>query len=219
MTLSAPQRWTLYAVALALILGATAWVEHDADDAAVVATARAEAPAPAADAPRDEQSVQAFDIGGLPVRKHAEADGDPFSPRSWKQMAAQEAARNAPRLPPPPPQAPPLPFTYMGKMVEGKTVTVFLTDEERNYIARVGETLEGTYRVEEIGEHGIVLTYLPLRQRQTLAFDDNAPRSGGPRLARAALPGGDDEDLLERTNVDLAPHPSRVQRAPHPNDE
>jgi hypothetical protein len=69
-----------------------------------------------------------------------------------------------------PPPPPPLPFTYMGKMLEdGKTV-VFLTRGDRNYVVRQGATIDGQYRVDQIGARTMVLTYLPAKAKQTLAI-------------------------------------------------
>lgn len=219
MMLTSRQRWMLYAAGLAVAISATVWVERGDNDAPVLASARAHVDAAPPDASRQAaQQHTDLAIDGLPVRKHGGADGDPFSPRSWKQMAAQEAMRDAPRRPPPAPVPPPLPFSYMGKLIEGKKTTVFLTsDDERNYVARVGETIDGNYRVEEIGEHRMVLTYLPLKHRQEVTFETDIV----PAATRLSSRGGnlpdDDADALERSNVDAAARPSLVERAPRAN--
>jgi len=76
--------------------------------------------------------------------------------------------------PPPPPQkpptpkAPPLPFTYFGRMVEGDGTVVFLSRQDQTIAARVGDTIASSYRVEEIGAASVVLNYLPLNERQVL---------------------------------------------------
>lgn len=217
MKLTSAQRWGVYAIGLAFAVGAAVWVERDANDTAVVPLAHANvSSAPAASEPLsdEEQKQTAFAIDGLPVRSYSGANGDPFSPRSWKQMAAQEAMRNAPRPPPPVPQPPPLPFSYMGKLIDGKETTVFLTHNDRNYVARVGETLDSVYRVEQIGEHDMVLTYLPLKRRQEMAFETDAlPRAGSVASRSGRLPD-DDADALEQANVDFASRPSLVDDAP-----
>ena len=77
--------------------------------------------------------------------------------------------RNAPPpAPPSPPQPPPLAYAFMAKLIDGETTVVFLTKGERNYTVRLGDTVDGTYRVEKIGERTMTLAYLPLDARQAL---------------------------------------------------
>lgn len=67
-------------------------------------------------------------------------------------------------------EPPPVPFTYMGKMLEDGETVVFLTRGDRNYLARKGATLDGQYRVDAIGPRTMVLTYLPAKVKQSLAI-------------------------------------------------
>lgn len=69
---------------------------------------------------------------------------------------------------PPPPMAPPLPFVYMGKSADQGRVTVFLTRNNKPYIARLGDVLDGQYRVDAINPPMLEFTYLPLAQKQML---------------------------------------------------
>jgi len=83
-------------------------------------------------------------------------------------------------VPPPPapvvymapakPVAPPLPYTFLGSFVEagGKPV-YYLTRGDRAYDVRVGETLDGTYSLDAEDNGHLMLTYLPLKERQTLS--------------------------------------------------
>ena len=110
----------------------------------------------------------------------------------------------------PVPQPPPLPFSYMGKLVEGKVTTIFLTHDDENYIARLGDTINERYRVEEIGEDQMVLTYLPLKRRQHLAYETDAtPRNKSTPRTR---PNNEDEDDMQRTEEQSGARKSRVQR-------
>lgn len=81
----------------------------------------------------------------------------------------------APALPPPPPplSAPPLPFVYLGKMVEDGATVVFLGKQDNNYSVRAGDTLDKLYRLEKIDDQAITLVYLPLDQQQTLFIGSN----------------------------------------------
>lgn len=95
---------------------------------------------------------------------------DLFSTRNWN-----------PPPPPPPvapvseaaPVAPPLPFAFLGKKLEGDTWEVYLSRGEQTFIIREGLTLDGTYRVDKIAPPSLTLTYLPLAQSQTLMIGDS----------------------------------------------
>jgi hypothetical protein len=103
------------------------------------------------------------------------AAGDPFESRGWT------APRERPREVAPEPvveQAPPLPYRYLGKWTERNRVAVVLGREGRNYIAAVDEVLDGTYRIDAIENNRVVLTYLPLGEKQSLAFE-TASGAGG----------------------------------------
>ena len=186
MAIPAKQRWIIYCIALALTLIAVRWAGgQDSAEPKVAGPSRAgeaarparEAPAPAA----TTEGVPELRLDRLGTRSPSTPAGDPFQARSWAPPPEPEAMRP----PPPPPQAPPLPFAYMGKMVDGTTTIVFLANEDRNFIARVGETLDGTYRVERIADNELVVTYLPLKIKQTLPFGSDA----GARSAQVRVPG------------------------------
>jgi hypothetical protein len=99
----------------------------------------------------------------LERRKFSAEAGEIFRSQSW-----------APPPPPPssvkrgPPPPPPLQFKYLGKIVEGEETRVFLALAERNYIVKPGENINNQYRVDEVNEHAITFTYLPLNAKQTL---------------------------------------------------
>ena len=100
------------------------------------------------------------------VRKAFSSDtGDLFAPRSWRpQPPPVEAAA------PPVPQPPPMPYTYTGRMEERGRTVLFLSRQQRVVLAREGETLDGTYRVDRITPWSVDFTYLPLKQKQSLNF-------------------------------------------------
>jgi len=161
-------------VGLAATLGAAYWASTLETDDAVEAVAqprmRARAPE-AAPAPRVSGEV---DLSRLQRSRSLEPSGDLFVPQDFrpvtplpKRPIAQPAAAVAPP-PPPPPQAPPLPFSYLGKLAEGSETKVFLTQGDRNLVVKSGDVIDNTYRVDEIGEAMVVMTYLPLSVKQTL---------------------------------------------------
>jgi hypothetical protein len=102
------------------------------------------------------------------VRKEGEIQ-DLFAGRSPNPPPAPVVAVAKP-APPPAPTAPPLPFKYLGRMVDGGKVVVFLERNQDNFAAAAGDTLDGTYRLESIGESAVQFVYLPLGEKQLLSI-------------------------------------------------
>ncbi len=62
-----------------------------------------------------------------------------------------------------------MPFKYLGQITEeGETPQVFLEYAGRQIHPRMGETINGTYRIEAITDVNIQFVYLPLDEAQTL---------------------------------------------------
>ena len=72
--------------------------------------------------------------------------------------------------PAPAPAAPPLPFSYLGKTIDGDKLTVFVARGEEHYTVVPGQTIDNEYRVEKITAAAVTFRYLPLGTRQTLAI-------------------------------------------------
>jgi len=202
MAIPAKQRWIIYAVALALTLVAVRWAggQDGADNGVAAARQAGEAAKPARGAPAAAaatERVPELRLDLLGSRTSPAPAEDPFQARSWAPAPDPEAPRR--RLPAPPPQAPPLPFAYMGKLVEDAATTVFLSRQDRNYVVRAGDTIDGTYRVERIAEDALVVTYLPLKIQQALPFTATATAAPAPAgtgaSARSRKPLPDDEDV------------------------
>lgn len=197
MALSARTRWLFYGVAGAATAGAMLWVDEKAAEPEVVAAATprraAAAPSRAASAPGGDTQVRLEWL-----KRHPGEDiprGDPFGTRNMAPPQ-QQAQAAAPPPPPPPPQAPPLPFTYLGKWVEKGQTTVFLARGEHHIAVRGPGRLDDSYTVESVNEHQIVLNYVPLNIRQALAL---APGAGAPTQAAGAAPAAEEEST-EETN-------------------
>lgn len=105
-------------------------------------------------------------IGGAHQNTNEAAPGALFSSHSWEPPPPRVVMVKA--LPPPPPTAPPLPYTYLGKMAEEGVWEVFLARGEQTYIVRIASVIDGVYRVDAIRPPALSLTYLPLKQMQTL---------------------------------------------------
>jgi len=98
-----------------------------------------------------------------PLRERFETQAaDAFAPKSWQP----------PPPPPPkpgPPKAPPLPFRYLGKVMQEGEVMAFLGHGARTHLARTGDIL-ADYRIEDITPAEMTLVYLPLNEKQRLTF-------------------------------------------------
>jgi hypothetical protein len=73
-----------------------------------------------------------------------------------------------PPAPPPPPTAPPIPYNFVGLLQDHAVPKAFLAKGDNLLVVAAGDTLDGTYRVESVSSSEIVLTYLPLNQRQSI---------------------------------------------------
>jgi hypothetical protein len=185
-------RWIACGTVLLLAVAAVNVAETPGDPSRVSRVGMDTAHLPAADAPRAE-AVRFLELHleRLTQRVGREPVADLFDARPWDALAAEEGRRNAPPpLPPLPPQAPPLPFGFMGKLIEGEEVTVFLTNGARNWVVRAGDTIDGVYRVDDIGDERMTLTYLALQLPQELTIGEKTmrPEPRGTASAVEALP-------------------------------
>lgn len=73
-----------------------------------------------------------------------------------------------PYVPPPPPEAPPLPYSYMGRWQEGGVTTVYLTRGTLPLSVRAGQVLDGVWRLDALANGSLNFTYLPLNQTRSL---------------------------------------------------
>ena len=165
---SAKRAWLL-ALALAATVAAAGWVRSK-EQSGVVAASTNEAPAERAepqpqrlDAVNPGATGSSIEMGKLSQRPVARTFGEMFHPRSWQPPPPPISARAPER-----PSAPPLPFRFFGRLVDDGTTMVFLNQDDDVYAVKAGDTIGGAYRIEEIKGSEVVLTYLPLKQRQTL---------------------------------------------------
>ena len=86
------------------------------------------------------------------------------------------------------PVAPPVPYRVAGQVVHEGPPQVVLMRDERVYLAREGEALDGGYRVESIKAEGVTLVYIPLEHRHFLAAASNLEVLSAPQVQQAAKP-------------------------------
>lgn len=162
------RRMVWLGAALLGALFATQWVNgEDGSAEPVAAVSDRQAPAREAKEIRAvEDDAAQLELERLERRKFSAQAGDIFSPKSWIPPPSS--------VKPQPPSPPPLTFKYLGKVIEGEETRVFLNLAERNYIVKVGENIDGQYRMDAVTDRTITFTYLPLDAKQMLPIDGGA---------------------------------------------
>lgn len=179
------KRKTIIGVALVVTLIAVVMVEdeEEADIEPVQPVAFKKQPRTASG--REHVQVTRNDqlnVDLLGQRKFDPRAGELFASTSWapkrpaispqQQAIIEQQRAQRVQAPPPTPTPPPLQFKYIGKAIEGNKTWVFLTQNDENYIARIGEKVDEQYRLDTINDETVTLTYLPLNAKQTLPIND-----------------------------------------------
>ena len=125
-----------------------------------------------------DASAVGVQLGRLDARQRAladDADADGVQQKTlFDAVSWQPPAAKADTAPPPKPVAPPFPYAYLGGLSEDGVRTTFFTQGDRVLPVKAGDTVDAVYRVEQMNEKHMTLTYLPLNQSLTVTF-----RSGG----------------------------------------
>jgi len=121
------------------------------------------APAPEPKVETRLQASEEIDLAKLQARVDEGAKLDAFAPKNFSPVEQPQAtAAAAPKR-----EAPALPFKYIGKVVDGDKLAVFLQNGNESYSVTEGERV-GDYRVDKISDAEIRFTYLPMKTKQTL---------------------------------------------------
>lgn len=163
LTRDIPPRATAAVVVLALAASVVVGHEKPSDPVAVVASIDRSGTIPDKDETR-------LEVEKLRRELPRPGGADPFAPRSFAPPAPAPAAHAA--AAPARPTVPPLPFVYLGKVVDGAKTRVFVARDDENYALEAGQTVAGAYRVEKITDAAVTFTYLPMKARQTLAIPE-----------------------------------------------
>ncbi len=148
------------ALAVTLVASVVSGREKPAADIAAPATPAAKI----ASLEREPATVD-LDLSALQRPKKDEAKPvDLFAPEAAPGIAAR------PGEPAKAPAEPPLPFTYLGKVIDDGKLSVFLTTGTTHYSVQQGQTVAKEYRVDRITEAAITFTYLPTGSHKTLAI-------------------------------------------------
>lgn len=153
------RQWIIFSL-FALTLGAVVWVnqleESDVQNLSQETNERSEFSS-------DTSSGQTFNASTAKKTRYKNSEQDIF-----EVPAQQSVAPVIPQSYTPPVVIPPLPFTYLGRVVENGRERIFLASAQKNYLAQRGDVLESNYRIDRIDAHHILFTYLPLKIGQTL---------------------------------------------------
>jgi hypothetical protein len=113
-----------------------------------------------------------LELGRLENRTSANEASDLFASKSW-YVPPPPPKVDPVAVKPPAPTAPPLPFTYFGRITDSKgEVVIYLHRSGQVYTLKQGEKIEDQYQLESVTETQLGFVYLPLKTRQTL----NMPR-------------------------------------------
>jgi len=207
------RRWSL-AAALAATVAAASWVGGEQNDGSAAQGAgsgtRHEPAAPTV--PLAGPATPTADLAGtyalkLQPRAMARESVDMFESRSWEPPPLRRA--------PDPPQEPAVPFAYVGRMIEHGEVTVFLEAGDRIHSVKAAQTVDGHYRIDEIHDDTVSLTYLPLGARQTLhlrALTDSVHPAGDAGASASAM-----RRRARRAQVDVAPFAAQPDPGTQPD--
>lgn len=140
-------------------------------------SARARSPAPVTSAraqdpiaPRAAASAGNRPPLALRERTPTEEILNLFIASSWyRPPPPPPPAPPAPPAPPPAPVTPPLPFTYMGQLVEDGKPLYILARADRVITVQAGDNIDKTYRLDSVSGGVLTFVYVPLGTKQTLA--------------------------------------------------
>lgn len=84
----------------------------------------------------------------------------PFDSVTWQAPAPKSPAP----APPQKPVAPPFAYVYMGGLTQDGVRTAFFTQGDRIIAVKAGDTVDATYRIDQMTDKQMKLTYLPLNE-------------------------------------------------------
>ncbi len=174
------RRWAVLLTLLGVSVAAAVAVSRESSGGGVVAVAERSssrtattAASVAAERRREAPLFQVAEgelVAHLNMRRINE-DVEPLFPVVRKAAPTPRAAvEEAPAEP----VAPPLPFRFLGQMIEDGRPTLFLSLNDRNIAVKAGEMIDDTYRVDSITNGVVEFTYLPLKQKQTLPIGERS---------------------------------------------
>lgn len=193
----------LLTVSLGTALAMSAKEKEESSDDVVGAVTKDARARGASGTAEQQPSETHFDLAAIkrPIPKSVRTTGL-FDSKSWYVAPPAPVIPVPAYVPPPQPTAPTLPFTFIGRMLDGNEVTVFLSRGDRRYTVKEKDVLDDTYRVEKITEGEAVLTYLPTNTQQTLSFNTTAAANS----------------LISASELKAVMHPNMAAQQSDPNN-
>lgn len=180
MALKPQQRWMAILGALVLTLSAVAWVQQQETEDSTIAVVTPHAK-------KDRQQDEAASELTLPSAKTTQLTGAlPDLSQRAQTLSANDALdvdlfkSHAWYVPPPPkpvievvevakPSAPPIPFTYFGRMDNGPQGNlIFLSSRDKLRTVKIGQVIDGAWRLDKADATSLQFTYMPLSMPVTL---------------------------------------------------
>lgn len=131
-----------------------------------------------------QETVEYLDVEQLGRRKFSAQAGNIFDSVTWTSAVQSratsqqrinpfaQAKAERPRAPPPAPTPPPLQFKYIGKVIEGSEIRVFLSESNQYHVVKSGDRIDDRYRIDAVDDEAITVTYLPLNAQQKLTINN-----------------------------------------------
>jgi hypothetical protein len=153
--------------ALLATVVASVWpsAEERSTPEVVPPVARDEGAAPARQAPAARTELPRLSERLERAPTVADEVKDLFAATSWDRPSGGQGARPAK---PAAPTAPAFPYAIAGTLVDGDGLMVVFAKQNQDFVVRVGDVLDGDYRIDSIDRQSITVTYLPLRVTQVL---------------------------------------------------
>lgn len=157
---------------LAATVAAALWPSPEDDLGIVEPSAarpavQARAAAPAGQAARPAPPLPLYKLDREPM---VATEQNPFATTSWF-VAPPPPPPPPAAAPPPPPSAPAMPFVYAGRLQgENGRWTYYLMRGDQSFAVSRGDTFDTSYRLDSVDDTKMVIEYLPLSVKQTLAI-------------------------------------------------
>jgi hypothetical protein len=164
MDIAQKKRWAFLMFALAATIAAIFYPVDDVESITVVDAKPKVEPAIAM-----PEIVQSRDVEPEWIAN----DADPFSSKAWLaapvvSAAPPQPAVVAPMAEAPPPPPPPLPYQFLGQMVNGNDRQIYLGRGDQVHVARLGDTLDGSYKIIQLTQTLIEFETISSGLKQTL---------------------------------------------------
>lgn len=165
-------------IGLILALALTAWVALHGDDSTVEPVRQGAGPERHGSAPAVKRPVKADDDQAkrLVASVAQWQSRQPLPPLPKDTVLPWDSQRPPPAplpevvsIAPPPPMAPLFPHAWVGRFNDPASRAI-VSGADSTWVVAVGDVIDGQWRVDQIQERQMSLTYLPLQQRQTVAM-------------------------------------------------